>query len=366
MTKLDTVFVTDIPSPHQVELFDEAYRSGLALGVIYIRHRDPSRLWRSRAIAHPHLFVDSCAHDCRQGKSWILDAGLSVIAGYSHPLQRQWMKARESARLPWCFWGERPGFRTRSWIGMFYRKLRLKTLGCSNAPIWGIGKWGVDGYREEFGCERSYFNVPYFSDLKRFQLSRNESLQNISGRTFLFSGQMIERKGIVELSEAFLRIALHRRDIRLRLLGAGPLLPRIKEDLKSVANQVDYLGFQDWESLPSIYRSSHIVIVPSRYDGWGMFVPEAMAAGCPVITTNMTGAAHDLILEGRNGWTVPPCSPNRLTDAIMNAANLDERELGEMSAAAVRSAERVEVSRGVSVLMDAINRTISAYESSSG
>ena len=46
--------------------------------------------------------------------------------------------------------------------------VKLAPLRESRAPIWGIGQWAVEQYRAEFGEERTYLNVPYFSDLQRF------------------------------------------------------------------------------------------------------------------------------------------------------------------------------------------------------
>ena len=47
-----------------------------------------------------------------------------------------------------------------------------------------------------------------------------------------------------------------------------------------------------------------VLCVPSRYDGWGLVVPEGLASGLPTIATGRTGAALDLITTGANGWVV--------------------------------------------------------------
>jgi glycosyltransferase involved in cell wall biosynthesis len=359
MTIPDFVVVTDIPSPHQVEFFDEMHRSGLNLGIIYVRHRDPLRRWSDTELGHPHAFIDGTAEELKRCHRWIREGRLTVISGYAHPLQRQWMKYRETERKPWCFWGERPGVRSRSWIGKFYRRLLLRVLSKSRAPVWGIGQWGIEGYRDEFGSERPYFNVPYFSNLARFKTRPND--RECVPRTILFSGQLIDRKGILELASCFVALVRKYPDLRLRILGQGPLRERIAALLRTVAGQVDLIGFRDWSELPGFYHSSDIVCVPSKYDGWGMFVPEAMAAGCPVITTTATGAAHDLIENGVNGWMIPPANVDRLTAALEEAISLDSETYRLMRQRAMQSAQTVDISRGVDVFAEAAEESVRLY-----
>jgi glycosyltransferase involved in cell wall biosynthesis len=66
------------------------------------------------------------------------------------------------------------------------------------------------------------------------------------------------------------------------------------------------------------YRQSHVLIFPTLCDGFGMVVPEAMAAGCAVITTKNAGAA-DWIEEEKNGWKVEAGSVTALEEAIQKA-----------------------------------------------
>ena len=78
------------------------------------------------------------------------------------------MKECDKNGVKWCFWGERLGATRMALLGSFYRRLKLAPLRESRVAIWGIGQWAVEQYRAEFGEERTYLNVPYFSDLQRF------------------------------------------------------------------------------------------------------------------------------------------------------------------------------------------------------
>src|ERR1700751_4608744 len=67
---------------------------------------------------------------------------------------------------------------------------------------------------------------------------------------------------------------------------------------------VGFVGFRDWDELPREYAAANMLCVPSRYDGWGLVVPEGLAAGLPVIATDRMGAALEFVESGRNGWLI--------------------------------------------------------------
>ncbi len=72
-----------------------------------------------------------------------------------------------------------------------------------------------------------------------------------------------------------------------------------------MSERVEFAGFKDWNELPGEYASADVLCVPSRYDGWGLVVPEGLASGLPVIATDRMGAALEFVETGRNGWLIP-------------------------------------------------------------
>ena len=309
------VFVlTDCPSPYQVELFNKIEATGdCVLEVGYLRDRDPGRRWRSTEIRHEAFWLENggLMRACASVRS----ADLVVFNYYRHANAELLIKGRDG---PWCFWGERPGFHQHTRAGRLLRKWKLRKLHATPAPIWGIGKFAVDEYRREFGSRRAYFNLPYFSDLERFRtLPREEK----SKRVFLFSGSLITRKGVDLLISAFARLAREVPNVRLRIVGDG--------DLRVVSERVEYVGFRDWDELPLWYSAADVLCVPSRYDGWGLVVPEGLASGLPVIATDRMGAALEFVETGRNGWLIPAGDEEALLSAMREAAVKPLRELRE-------------------------------------
>ena len=317
--QLKTFVLTDIPSPYQVEFFNEIESRGVyELQVGYLRGRDPRRRWNPAEIHHDSIELDRSAESLQRVRAIVQQAELIVFNYYLHPHAEELIDQRAKLGAPWCFWGERPGFRQPAWAGRLLRKWKLSKLHASPAPIWGIGKFAVDEYRREFGSQRAYFNLPYFSDLQRFKLPSREEK---SERVFLFSGSLIARKGVDLLVAAFTRLAREVPNVRLRIVGDG--------ELRVVSERVEFVGFRDWHELPREYAAADVLCVPSRYDGWGLVVPEGLASGLPVIATDRMGAALEFVETGRNGWLIPANDKEALVSAMREASLVPLHELGQ-------------------------------------
>lgn len=317
------VFVlTDCPSPYQVELFNEIEARGeCVLEVGYLRNRDPGRRWQATEIRHEAIALENGG--MVRARESARRADLVVFNYYRHANAEQLIEERTG---PWCFWGERPGFHQHAWAGRVLRKWKLSKLHSSPAPIWGIGKFAVDEYRKEFGSQRAYFNLPYFSDLQRFKTPEREEK---SERVFLFSGSLIARKGVDLLVAAFARLAREVPNVRLRVVGDG--------ELRAVSERVEFVGFRDWQELPREYAAADVLCVPSRYDGWGLVVPEGLASGLPVIATDRMGAALEFVETGRNGWLIPAGDEEALLSAMREAALMPLRELSHYARESVNT-----------------------------
>lgn len=114
----------------------------------------------------------------------------------------------------------------------------------------------------------------------------------------LFSGQMIQRKGLRYLLEAWKRLAL--RNAELTLVGRGAIdnnLLNAYQGLFKIETNVSL------KRLRTLYQSSDIMCVPSLVEGFGLIFLEALACGTPVIATSNTGAA-DLITDSEQGFIV--------------------------------------------------------------
>ena len=96
------------------------------------------------------------------------------------------------------------------------------------------------------------------------------------------------------------------------IVGDGPDLNSLRNQSK-LTDRVLFLGRRD--DVPNLLAASNAFILPSRWEGMPNVVLEAMAAGLPVVATQVEGVS-ELIHDGVNGLTVAPDQPAELANAI--------------------------------------------------
>jgi len=121
--------------------------------------------------------------------------------------------------------------------------------------------------------------------------------------TFFFCGQMIRRKGVDLLLAAFDQLISEDIDANLLLIGREADLPEFLAAVTPRARaRIHYQGFQPPELLPKYFSQCDVFVIPSRHDGWGVVVNQALGAGLPVISSDAVGAGLDLVEDGVNGF----------------------------------------------------------------
>lgn len=349
------VVVTTIASPYQVELFDALAADGrLDVSAIYTQRAMGGRRWRAPQLRHRHCFVDS-GEGRAQAQADVAGADLVVFSGYFGAAFAALVRLRRRVGGAMAFWGERPGFLLPGAVGRLARAMMQWRLRASPAAVWGIGEWAVEAYRREFS-DRLFLDMPYVSDLSRY-LAIERSQAEAAPTRFLFSGELSRRKGVDLLAEAFLSLTQRGVPARLTFLGDGDLRAETQRRLAPLGDRVAFLGFRQWSELPGVYAAHDALCAPSRYDGWGLIVPEGLAAGMPVVATRAMGAARDLI-DAANGWICPPGDAGALAEAMAACAALDGPARRAMSLAGRAAARQVDLPAGVDRFCAAVGRTL--------
>jgi glycosyltransferase involved in cell wall biosynthesis len=176
-----------------------------------------------------------------------------------------------------------------------------------------------------------------------------------SSRLFLFVGRLLKRKGIDTLLEAVGPI-LEQYDVYLLYVGNDAETPEgffadevgLMERLRSTLREeawgwrVRFLGLR--KDVPRLMAACDALIHPARIEGFGLVLAEALAAGLPVIASNVQGIPE--VLAGTESVMVPPDDPIALREAVLKTLNrspvesAQAIEKGRKRAESFRTSER--------------------------
>lgn len=175
-----------------------------------------------------------------------------------------------------------------------------------------------------------------------------------AGPLIVFVGRIIEDKGVDDLvAAARLLLAGPQPDTTVALVGAGQHRDRLAAEIAAsgLADRVHLPGWAQPAEVPSWLAAGDVVAAPSRVgpSGWteaqGLSIAEALAAGRPVVATDVGGIA-DTVRDGVHGLLVPERDPAALAAAVQRL--LADPALAARLAAAGQARVSAELSRQAS------------------
>ncbi len=206
--------------------------------------------------------------------------------------------------------------------------------------VWGshvssyLISLGVEKNKIFFSCgvvDNSLFNGDV-SNAVQNRLIRKYNL--FEKKIILYVGRLAEEKGLIYLLEAYKQISLNFRTA-LIIIGEGNQKNHLLDFVKrhNLSN-IHFIGYVPNNELYHFYYLADIFVLPSIktktfQEPWGLVINEAMNQGCPVITTNIVGAAiSGLVINDQNGLIVQEKNSDALKEAIscllLNNAKLKE------------------------------------------
>jgi len=132
----------------------------------------------------------------------------------------------------------------------------------------------------------------------------------------LLVGRLEKVKGIDILLKAINILKnKYRKDLKIAIAGDGSLKENLKNLVKElkIDNEVNFLGNR--KDVEKLMYCSKILVLPSRYEGFGLVIIEAMSRQLPIIATRV-GGIPDIIENNKDGLLVPPENPEELAKAI--------------------------------------------------
>jgi phosphatidylinositol alpha-mannosyltransferase len=174
------------------------------------------------------------------------------------------------------------------------------------------------------------------ADVARFERAPAANLG--PGTKILFVGRLDERKGFPVAAQAFGVLARDRPELRMVVVGDGPDRRAVERLAPELRERVTLLGVVPNVDLPPYHAACDLVFATSvGGESFGVVLVEAMAAGLPVVASDIPGY-DEVVREGVEGLLVPPHDPKAVADAA--ARILDDPELAARMSAAGRERAR--------------------------
>jgi len=329
------IYWNNIPAPYMVERFNAIIKRGnIDLEVWFGARTKRGRSWTidESAWEFPHRYLPRVGI----GRHRLSLPTLALTARRPDLLVSLYATPSFLLGLRIAWWR---GWRTALWVEVTFdswiRRRRWKEAlkRAVFQRVDGIITPGQDGRAfamrygvasERIHIARHVVDADHFaSQTAAARPTRNKirSDLGVSGVVFVYVGRLWWVKGTGPLLAAYQAVADELpNDTSLLLVGDGPDEARIARMAMSGDLHVKLAGFHQKAELPRMYAAGDVFVFPSLGDTYGLVVDEAMAAGLPIISTTAAGEIAERVLDGVNGYLVPPNDPEALAAAMQRLA----------------------------------------------
>lgn len=305
-----TVFLTNIPAPYREHVHE--YASAMLDGkymVLYCSQIESNRKWKIDFGSYEKQFLD-CTSIRFAGRTIYLTSDVLhilkqqspdviVIGGFSVPMLIAYFWAIINKRDIISFTDA--NLHSERKISLVHRLVRLFFYKRSKACI-GASKKSLELY-EKYGVSNNKLFQSHLCANNKLFSTASKSLDERNYDVIL-CGQMIEGKMFDFSIDVISMVLESKPSLKVKVLGSGPLKEHVLQRLDTLGVHYDYPGFVSQQELPLHYGDSRVFLFPSMKDAWGVVANEACAAGTPVITCSVVGAAGELIVDGYNGFVL--------------------------------------------------------------
>ncbi len=187
----------------------------------------------------------------------------------------------------------------------FYASWLSRTSG-----VMSMGEYG-DQFFIEYGADPArLYRVPYWPNFDAFAQVDDDLLHQFrrkfglstERKYFVYSGRLVPVKRVDLLIDAFTSIAGQRPDWDLLIVGDGVLSNDLRRRVPdSMQSRIKWTGFLDGGEIALAYHAADVLALTSDREPWALVVQEAMSAGLAVVSSDVTGAARELVEDGVSG-----------------------------------------------------------------
>jgi len=265
----------------------------------------------------------------RAMRKFILEQQVSmvILLGYNDLARLLLIRWAKKHKLPLLLTGDSNIF-GQSRGGVVKRCLKKCVVRWVIKRVAGLMPMGVAGrafFRSYADHDLPTFLFPYEPDYK--SLVKEDDTRRVrflnahnldpDRHRLLFCGRLASVKRVGDLIDAFAVVALERPKWDLLIAGDGELKAKLQAAVpQELRQRITWTGFLQFEDIAACYHCCDVLVLPSEYEPWAVVINEAVACGLAVITTEVVGAAIELVRHKTNGMIIPPRDVNALADAI--------------------------------------------------
>ena len=227
---------------------------------------------------------------------------IPVLMGYERTLYTE----RNNSRLKTCIRKMQDKLFKGYLVNGSETQKYLESIGVSSDKIF-IGGMNADskGLRDA---------IASYSDIEK-QNFKSRFVRNEQGLIYLFTGQLITRKGIMPFLNAWKKhIQVYPND-SLIVVGDGVLYDECNQLCQTMPS-VFLEGRVEYYKIYRYYAIADVYVLPTIEDNWSLVIPEAMACGLPVATSIYNGCHPELVHEGENGVLFDTFSQESMVRAL--------------------------------------------------
>lgn len=173
------------------------------------------------------------------------------------------------------------------------------------------------------GIDGSRFNIRINKAVKKKALG----ISSRGGPIIGLGVRLSEQKGITYLLKALVEVKKTFPNISLVIAGDGPVEQDLKREALTLNLQKNVLFLGPRQDIPEILKLLDLYVLPSLWEGMPLVLLEAMAAGCPVLATDV-GGVSSVIKHGTNGSIVKPRDPQMLAGEMVRLLSNDSIRRG--------------------------------------
>lgn len=154
--------------------------------------------------------------------------------------------------------------------------------------------------------------VPTGIDISKFPMGKIEGRE----KALLYVGSLIERKGVIYLLRAMLKLRQEYPSYKLFIVGEGHLQKELEEFVNAhhLGDRVTFLGTKSQSEVANLMRMAKVLILPSTEEGQGAVLVEAMASGTPCVGSDIGGIPN--VITPQTGRLFESANPDALYEAV--------------------------------------------------